>query len=73
MAIEDRLRERLLKAKRLVAGASTASKRDAAAAAVGQLKAWLAASLSRSTDRDEVLPDRCGLGEAVRGPMPAQR
>ena len=47
MAIEDRLRERLLKAERLVAGASTAGERDAAAAAVERLKARLAASLPR--------------------------
>ena len=44
MSIEDRLRERLLKAERLFFGAATAGERDAAEAAMGRLKAKLAES-----------------------------
>ena len=47
MTIEDRLRERLSKVERLVAGAATDGERDAAAAAVERLKAKLAASVPR--------------------------
>lgn len=44
MPIEDRLRERLLKAERLLAGAATSGERGAAEAAVERLKARLAES-----------------------------
>jgi hypothetical protein len=44
MGIEERLRERLLKAERLFAGAATAGERDAAGAAVERLRARLAAA-----------------------------
>ena len=45
MSIEERLRERLLKAERLYFGAGTAGERDAAEAAIGRLKAKLAESV----------------------------
>lgn len=44
MSIEDRLRDRILKAERLYFGAATSGERDAAEAAIERLKAKLAES-----------------------------